>query len=341
MTAVTPRPDIAGMSPTRADPLRPPRPGVRFLDYLRTTDPKTIGVMYIVTSIFFFLVGGVLALLMRAELARPGLQFLTQEQYNQLFTMHGTIMLLLYATPIVFGFANFVLPLQIGAPGCRLPPAERVLLLAVPVRRDHRRVRILHPRRRRRLRLDRLRAPVQQHQFARRRRRPVDHGTRPGRARHHPRRGQHDHHRRLSAVPGYDHVADADLHLGDPGHRDPDADRVPRPHGRAARPGSGPALRHPRLRPRPMAAQSCGSTCSGSSGTPRSTSLPYHSSASSPRSSRSSPASRSSATADWSTPHSASPHCRSPSGPTTCSRPGRCCFRSSPSRRSSSRSRPD
>ena len=121
MTTVTPRPDIAGMSPTRADPLRPPRPGVRFLDYLRTTDPKTIGVMYIVTSLFFFMVGGVLALLMRAELARPGLQFLTREQYNQLFTMHGTIMLLLYATPIVFGFANFVLPLQIGAPDVAFP----------------------------------------------------------------------------------------------------------------------------------------------------------------------------------------------------------------------------
>ena len=67
------------------------------------------------------MVGGVLALLMRAELARPGMQFLTPEQYNQLFTMHGTIMLLLYATPIVFGFANFVLPLQIGAPDVAFP----------------------------------------------------------------------------------------------------------------------------------------------------------------------------------------------------------------------------
>jgi len=54
-------------------------------------------------------------------LAQPGLQFLSQEQFNQLFTMHGTIMLLLYATPIVFGFANFVLPLQIGSPDVAFP----------------------------------------------------------------------------------------------------------------------------------------------------------------------------------------------------------------------------
>src|SRR5664280_151940 len=88
---------------------------------LTTTDHKTIGLMYIVTSFAFFMLGGVLALLMRAELARPGLQFLSNEQYNQLFTMHGTIMLLMFATPIVFGFANLVLPLQIGAPDVAFP----------------------------------------------------------------------------------------------------------------------------------------------------------------------------------------------------------------------------
>ncbi len=55
------------------------------------------------------------------ELARPGLQFLSNEQYNQLFTMHGTIMVLLYATPTVFGFANYILPLQIGSPDVAFP----------------------------------------------------------------------------------------------------------------------------------------------------------------------------------------------------------------------------
>src|SRR5690242_21946314 len=72
--------------------------------------------MYMITSFVFFLLGGLMALLMRAELARPGMQFLSPEQYNQLFTMHGTIMLLFFATPIVFAFANFVVPIQIDAP---------------------------------------------------------------------------------------------------------------------------------------------------------------------------------------------------------------------------------
>ncbi|KJK50531.1 cytochrome C oxidase subunit 1, partial [Lentzea aerocolonigenes] len=92
-----------------------------FLALLRTTDPKQIGILYLVTSFVFFMAGGVMALLLRAELARPGLQFLSNEQYNQLFTMHGTIMLLLYATPILFGFANYVLPLQIGSPDVAFP----------------------------------------------------------------------------------------------------------------------------------------------------------------------------------------------------------------------------
>jgi cytochrome c oxidase subunit 1 len=86
-----------------------------------TTDHKLIGQMYLVTAFAFFLMAGLMAMLMRGELAAPGLQFLTNEQYNQLFTIHGTIMLLLYATPVVFGFANVALPLQIGAPDVAFP----------------------------------------------------------------------------------------------------------------------------------------------------------------------------------------------------------------------------
>src|ERR1700710_1572614 len=92
-----------------------------FLQVLRTTDHKLIGRMYLVTSFVFFILGGVMALLMRAELARPGMQYLSPEQYNELFTMHGTIMLLLFATPMVFAFANLVLPLQIGSPDVAFP----------------------------------------------------------------------------------------------------------------------------------------------------------------------------------------------------------------------------
>src|ERR1051325_12211065 len=77
--------------------------------------------MSLATSFVFFVIGGALALIMRAELARPGMQLLSPEQYNQLFTMHGTIMLLLFATPIVFAFANYIVPLQIGAPDVSFP----------------------------------------------------------------------------------------------------------------------------------------------------------------------------------------------------------------------------
>src|SRR6185436_1773690 len=102
-------------------PVRPAVKGSSVGRILRTTDAKLIGLMYLVTSFVWFAIGGFMALLMRAELARPKLQFLSVDQYNQLFTMHGTIMLLFFATPIVFAFANFVVPLQIGAPDVSFP----------------------------------------------------------------------------------------------------------------------------------------------------------------------------------------------------------------------------
>src|SRR6187200_2532248 len=116
MTAVTPRPVVA-----RPWPVRHPVRGSALARTLRTTDAKQIGIMYMVSAFAFFMIGGLMALLMRAELARPGMQFLSPEQYNQLFTMHGTIMLLFFATPLVFAFANLVLPLQIGSPDVAFP----------------------------------------------------------------------------------------------------------------------------------------------------------------------------------------------------------------------------
>ncbi|MCU1611859.1 MAG: cytochrome c oxidase, subunit [Pseudonocardiales bacterium] len=116
MTAVAPQPIV-----TRPRPVRPTVKGSALLGLLQTTDHKVIGMLYLVTSMAFFFVGGSMAMLIRAELARPGMQFLSNEQYNQLFTMHGTIMLLLYATPILFAFANLIMPLQIGAPDVAFP----------------------------------------------------------------------------------------------------------------------------------------------------------------------------------------------------------------------------
>ena len=91
-------------------------------DYLTTTDHKKIGTMYLVSSFVFFIIAGAMALVIRAELAAPGLQIVqSRESYNQLFTMHGTIMLLLFATPLFAGFANWLVPLQIGAPDVAFP----------------------------------------------------------------------------------------------------------------------------------------------------------------------------------------------------------------------------
>ncbi|MBF4592098.1 cytochrome c oxidase subunit I [Curtobacterium sp. SL109] len=90
--------------------------------WITSTDHKTIGYMYLITSFLYFLLAGVMALVIRAQLFEPGLQLVaTKEQYNQLFTMHGTIMLLLFATPLFSGFANAIMPLQIGAPDVAFP----------------------------------------------------------------------------------------------------------------------------------------------------------------------------------------------------------------------------
>ena len=92
------------------------------MDWLTTTDHKKIGYLYLITSFAYFLIGGVMALVIRAQLFAPGLEVVaTKEQYNQLFTMHGTIMLLMFATPLFAGFANVLMPLQIGSPDVAFP----------------------------------------------------------------------------------------------------------------------------------------------------------------------------------------------------------------------------
>ncbi|KAA9379779.1 cytochrome c oxidase subunit I [Microbispora cellulosiformans] len=105
---------------------RPYTKGTVIAKWLSSTDHKVIGHLYLITSFVFFLIGGVMALVMRAELAQPGLQFVSSEQFNQLFTMHGTIMLLMFATPLFAGFANELMPLQIGAPDVAFPRLNMV-----------------------------------------------------------------------------------------------------------------------------------------------------------------------------------------------------------------------
>ncbi|TAL23917.1 MAG: cytochrome c oxidase subunit I [Frankiales bacterium] len=103
--------------------IRRPRqsPGAKVVSVLTTTNHKTIGLLYLCTSFGFFLFAGAMAMVIRAELAQPGLQAVSPEQYNQLFTMHGTIMMFLFAPPAAYGFANYIMPLQIGSPDMSFP----------------------------------------------------------------------------------------------------------------------------------------------------------------------------------------------------------------------------
>jgi cytochrome c oxidase subunit 1 len=90
-------------------------------DYLTSTDHKKVGTLYMINGLFFLGVGGIFALIFRLQLASPGNDFLTQDEYNQFFTLHGTTMIFLAAMPMIAGFANWIVPLQIGAPDLALP----------------------------------------------------------------------------------------------------------------------------------------------------------------------------------------------------------------------------
>ncbi|HVX08652.1 cytochrome c oxidase subunit I [Humibacter sp.] len=115
--ATTPSPTAQILGATKVH-----RKGNVLVSWITSTDHKTIGYMYLITSFVYFCIGGVMALIIRAQLFEPGLAVVqTREQYNQLFTMHGTIMLLMFATPLFAGFVNVIMPLQIGAPDVAFP----------------------------------------------------------------------------------------------------------------------------------------------------------------------------------------------------------------------------
>ena len=114
-------PPATTTAPSATRPVRKKSLGSVIVSWVTSTDHKVIGYLYLITATIWFFVGGLLALGIRAELAAPGLQFFSLEQYNQLFTMHGTIMLLLFATPLYVGFGNVIMPLQIGAPDVAFP----------------------------------------------------------------------------------------------------------------------------------------------------------------------------------------------------------------------------
>ena len=93
----------------------------RVASWITTVDHKRIGILYLVTCLVFFGAGGILALLMRTQLAQPDESFLTRDSYNEVMTIHGVTMVFLVVVPILAGFGNFLVPLMIGARDVAFP----------------------------------------------------------------------------------------------------------------------------------------------------------------------------------------------------------------------------
>ena len=98
-----------------------PRQSRRWLDWVLTTDHKKIGIMYLVLTFVFFILGGIEALLMRSQLAVPNNTLISGEHYNELLTLHGTTMIFLFVVPVMAGFGNYFVPLMIGARDMAFP----------------------------------------------------------------------------------------------------------------------------------------------------------------------------------------------------------------------------
>ena len=213
--------------PAPATTPRTYRKGSILADWLSTTDHKIIGHLYLITSFAFFLIGGLMAMIMRAQLMGPDNRIVSDQQYNELFTMHGTIMLLLFATPLFVGFANEIMPLQIGAPDVAFP---RLNLLSYYMFAFGGLILLLS-----------FLTPGGAPGFGWYAYSPLTSalyspgiggdmwimGLTLSGPRHHPQRRQLRHHDPVHAGAGHDDVPDADLHLEHPAHQHHGADRVP------------------------------------------------------------------------------------------------------------------
>ncbi len=120
MATIT-EPVIRPVPQVTAHEVHAPRQSKRWVDWVLTTDHKKIGIMYLVLTFVFFMLGGVEALMMRLQLSVPNNTLLTSEHYNQLLTLHGTTMIFLFVVPVWAGFANYFLPLMIGARDMAFP----------------------------------------------------------------------------------------------------------------------------------------------------------------------------------------------------------------------------
>src|SRR6201998_2433619 len=113
--------------------VRRPRTTKRWLDWVLTTDHKKIGIMYLVLTFVFFILGGVEALLMRTQLSQPGNTLLSGERYNELLTLHGTTMIFLFVVPVMAGFGNYFVPLMIRARHMAFPRLNALSFLLLLV----------------------------------------------------------------------------------------------------------------------------------------------------------------------------------------------------------------
>ena len=122
---------ITELKPEKSDLglLRPDHSKNVFIDWLTTVDHKKIGLMYGTLALFFLLVGGLEALIIRTQLAVPENNLISAQRYNQLFTMHGTTMIFLAIMPLNAAFFNFLVPLQIGARDVAFPRINAFSLL--------------------------------------------------------------------------------------------------------------------------------------------------------------------------------------------------------------------
>jgi cytochrome c oxidase subunit I len=103
-------------------------------DYFRVnTDHKVIGIQYIVTTFAFFVLGGLLAMVMRAELAKPGMQYVDTQTFNGLFSVHAALMIFLFIIPVFAGIGNYVIPLMLGAPDMAFPRLNALSYWLLPI----------------------------------------------------------------------------------------------------------------------------------------------------------------------------------------------------------------
>src|SRR5256885_16852745 len=101
--------------------------------WLTTVDHKKIGILYLYTTFFFFLIGGVLALLMRTQLAVGNNHFIPAQTYNEIMTLHGTTMIFLWIIPVFSGFGNYFVPLMIGARDMAFPRINAFSFWMIPL----------------------------------------------------------------------------------------------------------------------------------------------------------------------------------------------------------------